>query len=138
MSGFTGDGDFLDLIRQRQEADEELASTILETAEEEFGKSLEETEIEGGEEPVEKGSPWTDAVEGTFGQGISVYKHKDGSSFWVTKGNAVAGWVERRGRKWLARPVGRDEWTGDDFKSAVSHIVGVGAKDDTNPPPGTK
>lgn len=132
---FAGDSDFLDLVRQRQEADQEEALVLLDMAEEVLTKSLLEEE-EPDEETVEKSSPWVDAVEGKFGKNIAVYKHKDGSSFWVTKGNAIMGWVERRGKKWLSRPVGREEWTGDDFKQAVSRIVSVGAKDDVAPPPG--
>ena len=134
MSDFGGEDDFLNLIRQRQEADQEEALAILDRAEEEFAKSLLDEEPD--DDFVEKSSPWTDAVEGKFGKNIAIYKHKDGSSFWVTKGNAIVGWVERRGKKWLSRPVGREEWTGDNFKSAVSQIVSPLTEDNIAPPPG--
>ena len=127
------DQDFLGLIREKQLADQEEAIAILDQAEEEFAKSVLAEESEG---LVEKSSSWVDAVTGEFGKNIAVYKHKDGSSFWVTKGNAIIGWVERRGKKWLSRPVGREEWTGDDFKSAVSQIVNPLTEDGIAPPPG--
>lgn len=136
---YVGEGDFLDFVRQKQEADEGIAKSLVDH-EEEIAKDLAEAGTYGNQntEFVEKDNPWVDVTQGKFGKNISVYKHGDGSTFWVTKGDAIVGWVEKRGKKWLARPVGKDEWTGDDFKSAVSQVVGAGAKDDVAPPPGTK
>lgn len=129
--------DFLEFVRKRQLEEQGQAQEMVEKAE----ALLEEEKDRELEEMVEKAAPWVESTQekgwGKAGPGgVAVYKHKNG--FWVTKGDAVAGWVEKRGRKWLARPVGRDEWTGDSFKKAVSHVAGAFPKGDTSPPPGTK
>lgn len=134
-----GDSAFTGVVRERQKANEEQAFQMLDAAEEIIKSRGAGTADDG--DLVEKVAPWVKVGQekgwGKSGPGgTRVVKYQ--GTFWMLKGRSIIGWIERRGKKWLARPINRDEWKGDSFKKAVAHIASPHVKGQPPPPPGVK